>query len=193
MALSFTESVGMFFRKTPVPKIKKALALCEAAGLSVTPKDLEAHHLCGRDPVLLAEALVNARQLDIDTNLQEMSVVILAGQNPLELLLEAAKDKVSRIETFSPQRPDPIRGFAKDGCEVTPVITVVYRLSLSQQAFGFDFRHVHERLSAAVSVFINTAASRRELSLKKTAHEAELHQIAVGIIPGFKSAVIEYR
>jgi len=183
----------MCIRHTPIGKIRKALAMCEESGLAVTAKNLESHHLCGRDPVVLADALVTAKQLGVETSLQEMSAVILAGHNPHELLLEASKAKTVRFDTFSPKREDRIRGFTRDQREVFASVTAVFRLSPSQLAFRFDFRHIHERLSAAVSVNINTASDFRSLQLKKAEQEAELRLIGSDMIPSFTSIVIEYQ
>jgi hypothetical protein len=193
MPLSFSEIFAMAFRRSPVGKIRQALAKCEAAGFNVTATDLEAHHFCGHDPLLLAEALVTARQLGIETSLQEMSVIILAGKDPLELLPLAAKTKTVRFDTFSPKREDKLRGFTKDGREVFAAITINFRLSPRQLAFDFDFRHAHERLAAVLSVYINTAENFHALELNKKQHEAELHSLGVETIPGLKSVLIEYR
>lgn len=193
MPLSISEIIGMSLRNAPVAKLRKALVTCEAAGLAVTAKDLEFHHLAGGDPILLAEALASAKKLGVETSFHEMSAICLAKHNPLELLLEASKDKTARFDTFSPKREDKIRGFTKDHQEVSAVVTVVFRLSLSQSAFRFDFRHIHERLGAAVSVYINTATDYRSLQLKKPEQEAELRNIAADMIPTIKSAAIDYR
>jgi len=193
MPLSISEIIGMSLRQTPVAKIRKALATCEAAGLAVTAQDLESNHLAGGDPILLAEALASAKKLGVETSLHEMAAVCLAKHNPLELLLEASKEKIVHFDTFSPKRADKIRGFTKDQREVSAEITAVFRLSPTQLAFRFDFRHIHERLGAAVSVYINTATDYRSLQLKKAEQEAELRTIASDMIPVIKAVTIEYR
>lgn len=193
MPLSLADMFGMAIRKTPISKIRKALAVCEAAGLAVTARDLESHHLCGRDPLVLAEALVTAKQLGVSTTFQEMAAITLAGHDPLALLLDASKDRTERFDTFSPKREDRIRGFTKDQREVSAVLTVVFRLSPSQLAFRFDFRHVHERLGAAASVFINTAPDLRTLQLRRPEHEAELRLLGLDALPGLRSVAVEYR
>jgi hypothetical protein len=193
MPLPILEIIGMSLRKTPVGKIRKALAMCEEAGLAVTARDLESHHLCGRDPVVLADALVTANRLGVETSFQEMSAVILAGHNPNELLLDASKTKTVRFDTFSPKREDRIRGFTRDQREVFAAVTAVFRLSPSQLAFRFDFRHIHERLSAAVCVYINTAPDFRSLQMKKSEQEAELRFIGADMIPSFTSVAIDYQ
>jgi uncharacterized protein YqfA (UPF0365 family) len=193
MPITLTDMLGMALRNSPVLKIRKALTKCEAAGLAVTFRDLETHHLCGRDPLVLADVLVSANQLGVSTTFIEMSSIILAGHDPLPLLLDASNDRTIRFDTFSPKRDDRIRGFTRDNQEVLAALTVVYRLSLSQLAFSFDFRHVHERLGAAVSVFINTAPSLRTLQIMRMEHEAELQLLGIDALPGFRSISIEYR
>lgn len=193
MPLSFVEMLGMTFRNTPIGKIRKAPALCESAGLAVTPGELEAHHLCGKDPLVLVEALVTAQELGINTTFREMAAISLTGQDLSALLLEASNERSVTFETFSPQRDEHIKGFTQDRQETHATVTVTYSLSPSQIAFHFDFRPVHERLGAAVSVYINTAADIRALQIKKTAHESELKTLAIGMLPGIRSVAVEYR
>lgn len=193
MPLSLLEMFGMAIRKSPVSKIRKALARCEAAGLAVTARDLESHFLCGRDPLVLAEALVTAKQLGVATSLQEMAAIILAGHEPLALLLDASKERTARFDTFSPKRADHIRGFTRDQREVSAVITIIYRLSPAQLAFRFELRPVHERLGAAVSVFINTAPDLRTLLMRRDEHAAELKLLGLDTLPDLQSVSVEYR
>jgi hypothetical protein len=193
MPLSLADVFGMALRKSPIGKIRKALAKCEAAGLAVTAKDLESHHLCGRDPLVLAEALVTAKQLGVSTTFQEMAAITLTGHDPLALLLEASKDRTVRFDTFSPKRADQIRGFTKDQTEVSAVLVVVFGLSPSQLAFRFDFRQVHERFGAAVSVFINTAPDLTTLKMRRSEHEAELRLLGLDALPGLRSVSVDYR
>lgn len=72
-------------------------------------------------------------------------------------------------------------------------MTVTFCLSPSQIAFHFDFRPIHERLGAAVSVYINTATDTQALQLKKSAHESELTTLGLGMLPGIRSVAVEYR
>ena len=193
MPLSFAEMFGMALRRSPISKIRAALLKCETAGLTVTAKDLESHHLCGRDPLILAEALVTAKQLGVSTTFQELSAITLAGHEPLALLLDASKERIVNFDTFSPKRADRIRGFTQDQKEVFAALTVAFRMSPSQLAFHFDFRHIHERLGAAVSVFINTAPDLRTLQIRRSEHEAELRLLGLDALPGLQSVVVEYR
>lgn len=193
MPLKFTESLGMYFRNSPVSKIKEALKKCEAAGVAITAKDLEAHHLCGKDPMTFADALILAKKLGVTTSLQEMSAICLAGRDPIKILSGATEERIARFDTFSPEREDKIIGFTREHQQVAATITITYRLSLIQLVFGFNLRHVHERLGAAVSVFINTSPSARALQLAKVSNEAELKVIALEMLKGLTSLSIEYR
>ncbi|MDX2111585.1 MAG: flotillin-like FloA family protein [Verrucomicrobiota bacterium] len=195
MPLTFSEMFMMSLRKTPITKIKKALAKCEAAGLSVTGKELEAHYLCGGNPIVLAEACVIAKELGADTHFDQLAALCLMGRNPQELILESLKDKTIWFDTFSPKREDKIRGFTRDHREVYAAISGVYRISPGAVAMDMtvDSCHLHERLGAAVSVYINTAADVQSLQMKKPADELELLEIAKSSLPGFRSIVIEYK
>lgn len=193
MPLSLLEMIGMAIRKSPVGRIRKALARCEAAGLSVTAADLEAHSLAGGNPESLAEALVAAKELGVPAKSDEIAAVSLARHDSLELVLDASKERTAQFDTFSPTRDDRIRGFTKDGREVNATISVTYRLSPGQIAFKFDFRAVHERLAAAASVFINTAPDLSILQREKSGHEAELRQIVLPQLPGLNSVSLTYR
>ena len=193
MRFTLIELAGMALRKTPIGKIRRALEKCEAAGIAVTANDLESQHLAGGDPLVLAEALVNAKQLGVSTTFHQMAAICLAGPDPMEVLLEASRDRVVKFDTFSPKRDDRIRGFTRDQREVSASITAVFKLSPGQVAWKFDFRHVHERLGAAASVFINTSPDLRTLGLKRAKHEAELKLLAIESLPELKSIAIEYR
>lgn len=193
MPLKFTESIGMYVRNSPVSKIKLALKKCEAAGVDITAKDLETHHLCGKDPAVLADALILAKKLGVTTSFQEMSAICLAGADPMKLIPDAASQRTATFETFSPVRDERIIGFTRDHRQVSASITITYRLSLTQLAFNFSPRHIHERLGAAVSVFINTAPDMRTLQLGKAANEAELKTLALDMLKGLQSLAIEYR
>ena len=83
----------MYLRKSPVRKIRKALAKCEAAGLAVTSQDLESHSLCGKDPMVLADALVKAKTLGVQATFQEMAAICLAGKDPMILVDALAEAK----------------------------------------------------------------------------------------------------
>ena len=155
--------------------------------------DLETHALCGKDPVVLADALVAARELGVETTFLEMSAICLAGNDPMKLLSETTKVRAAKFDTFSPTREDRIIGFTRDQQQVSAAITISYALSLSQLAYGFNLRHVHERLGAAVSVFINTSPDMRTLQLRKASHEVELRSLALEMLKGLKSLAIEYR
>ncbi len=182
----------MYLRKIPVAKIEKALAISESAGFDLTAAHFESHYFCGKDPVILVEALVTAKQLGVNTSFTQLAAIDLAGRNLNEVLLESTKQRTTRFDTFSPTRSDRIRGFTNDRSEVFAVVTVVYHLMPNELAFGFDFTRVHERLGAAVSVYINTATDLRSLQLQKPEHEAELRVLGVGMIAGFVSASIDY-
>jgi len=191
--LKFSEWLAMHFRKSPVSKIRAAQSKCAAAGIEVTAQDLEAHFLCGKDPMVLADALVSAKELGVETTLRQMSAICLAGQDPMKVLLEASKERAARFDTFSPSGNDGITGFTRDHQQVSAAITITYTLSPGQVAFKFNLGHVHERLSAAISVFINASPDMRTLHLRKSAHEAELKTIALEMLAGLKSLTLEYR
>lgn len=193
MPLTIAQIIGMYLRKTPIAKVREALKICEAAGIQVTALDLESHSLCRGDPVILAKALTTAKQLGVDTSFHELAAVALARKNLIDLVHQASKERVERFDTFSPTREDKIRGFTKDQTEVFAEVTSVFRLSVRQLASRFDFRHVHERLGAAISVYINTASDFRSLQLQKSTHEAEMKALGADMIPAFKAVVIEYR
>lgn len=193
MPVTFMESLGMALRKTPVGRIRKALTKCENAGIAITAKELESHFLCGHDPVVLADALVAAKGLGVHTTCHEMSAICLAGHDPMALLLDASTDRVVTFDTYSPKRDERIVGFTRDQKEVSVTITAVYRLSPSQLAFRFDFRQIHERLGAAVSVFINTSPDINTLQLKKAEHEAQLALLVHDSLPGMRSVTLAYR
>ena len=223
--LKFADWLAMRLRKTPVRKIRAAQSKCAAAGIAITVQDLETHFLCGKDPALLADALVSAKALGVETTFQEMSTVCLigqdpalltdalvaakklgvettfremssvclTGQDPMKTLLEASKQRVAKFDTFSPTRNDPLTGFTRDLRQVFATITITYTLTPLQAALGYNLRHIHERLAAAASVFINTTPDMRTLHLQKTSHEAELKLIALELLAGLKSLTIEYR
>ena len=191
--MKFSELLAMYFRKSPISKIREALAKCEAAGIDVTAQNLETHSLCGKDPVVLANALVTAKELGVQTTFREMAAMCMVVGDPTELILGATKERVATFDTFSPTRDDRITGFTRDQRQVSATITITCTLSMSQLAFKYNMRHVHERLGAAVSVFINTASDMRTLQLRKAAHEAELKTLALEMLEGLKSLAIEYR
>jgi len=193
MPLSLSDIFGMAFRQTPIGKIRKALAKCEGAGIAVTAKDLEAHALCGQDPLVLADALVTAQQLGVTTSFQEMAAVSLVGKDPFAVLLEASKEHTVSFDTFSPKQTELLRGFTRGQEEVFAVVTLVYRLSLHQLTFHFDPSHVHERLGAAISVYINTAPDLRTLRLRQSEHEAQLAVLGLDLLPGLRSVTVEFR
>ena len=191
--LKFAEWLAMRFRKSPVSKIRAAQKKCAAAGIAVSTQDLEAHFLCGKDPMILADALAAAKEFGIETTFQRMAAICLAVHDPMKVLLEASKERFAKFETFSPAGNDRITGFTRDQRQVTATITIIYTLSPSQVAFNFNLRNIHERLGAAASVFINTTPDMRTLHLQKTSHEAELKLIALELLAGLKSLTIEYR
>ena len=118
--------------------------------------------------------------------------MLLAGHDAKELLLGASEDRVAEFDTLSPTRGDRIKGFTADDTEVLAKIKVVYRLSISQLAFRFSIQTIHERLAAAVSVYINTALSRRDLELNRTKQEAEIQNIAINSLRSVREVSIAY-
>ena len=191
--LKFADYFRMVVLKVPILKIRKALAKCAAAGIAVTVQGLEAHFLCGKDPMMLADALVSAKELGVEATFQSMAALCMVSQDPMKVLLEASKERVAKFDTFSPTKNDRITGVTRDQQQVMAAITIIYTLSPIQVALGFNPRHVHERLGAAVSVFINTSPDMRTLQLRKTSHEAELKTIALEMLAGLKSLTIDYR
>jgi len=189
---SFFEYLPMHLRGSPVAQIKQALTICQRAAISVTPVDLERHSLSGGNVLALAKGLATAKDLGVETDFMGLAVCQLAGRDLMELVLESSKRREMRIETFSPRRPDLLRGFTRDQREVAASIDLVYFLSPSQLTFSYNLTSLHERLGAAVSVFINTAPDHHALVARKFADEAELLLIAREMLPGVRQVTLAY-
>jgi uncharacterized protein YqfA (UPF0365 family) len=192
MPIPWRDRIAMSLRRSPVNEIAKALKVCESAGITATARDLESQYLCGQDPLALAEGLSSAKQLGIETSLKQMAAAQFMGHDLSKLLNEVLEDRRMKWDTFSPTRPDLIRGFTRDGVEVKASIAVVFSLTVPQATYGFTGRTVKERLGAAVSVFINTAADRTELERNRPSHEAQLRVLAQDELPGLRSLALSY-
>ena len=183
----------MFLRHTPVSVISEALKLCESAGINVSIHDFESHYLCGKDPVELAKGLVWAKELGIKTSFLEMSGALLSGVSVDELISRVTQEHHESWDTYSPEHADLIRGYTKDGVEVFAIIDISYNFDFRQAAFGFNSQNIQERISAAVSVFINTTMTREALDLQRSAHEAKLRALAINLLPYLKSLTLTYK
>lgn len=88
--IDIMELVFMRIRKSPVKEIVHTLIACKKAGVTIEKNGLETHALAGGDVNNLGKALIKAQKEEIQTDLQELTAVDLAG-NDLMAFLEKKK------------------------------------------------------------------------------------------------------
>ena len=181
----------MFLRKSPVKKINQVVSECRQAGLDVTPLEVEQYSLCGGDPLELGEALLKAKEVNVPVTIDQLTSVFVVGHDPIDSVVEAARERELVIDTFSADGEDQIRGFTQSEEEVYASARIFYWQEIYDIVTP-EVETIYERLGAAISVFINTAESLRSLQIQRPEHEAELITIAKNRFPRIKSVVVEY-
>ncbi len=78
MPLTLAQRLALWFRKSPVGPIHRALRLAEAEGLPVTRRDLESHALSGGDPEWVVRTMMSESRRTI-RDLQRLAAADLAS------------------------------------------------------------------------------------------------------------------
>lgn len=181
----------MYFRKSPVKLIKKALSISEENNIPVLPCQLEAIHFAGGDPLKIVEAIVILKQNGIPAIFDAVSAVQLAGKDVLKVANDCLKEKKLDFDTYSPEKHDKIIGHTKDGVEVHCKCEILYQTNVTH-SLGWNPSILQERLSSKLSTYINTSTCFRELKMDEFSHQAKLLVEAKSLLETVKSVSIDY-
>lgn len=194
MGISLGDRLYLMHHHVPVSEIRKALAVVERNGLSVTLRELAGHHLIGGDIEALVNGLLFAREHSIPLNRHEAVAIDLAKLStgkPLAAVLTACVEpRIYTFDTFSPEDSEPLAGFTRDGTRVEATCTLTYRLT-PQHVFGWTIERQHERLAVRIAVLINKAPDPHLLEMARPQHEQTL--LSLGADAGVQDVSLKYQ
>lgn len=148
--ISWWHIMYLRFKRIPQDLIVNTMIKAREAGITLTTAEMESHYLAGGDIKNVVEALIAAKNADkeltpdlkLNLTFAIAASIDLAKYNILKAVEEATHYKV--IET------PPIRGFAKDGIEVTMRCKVTIRPKIREIVSGAGSETVLARINEAV-------------------------------------------
>jgi SigmaW regulon antibacterial len=195
VSLSITEKIGLKLRGLPVGRIQKALALAQAAGISLNHEEIAVHLMCGRPVEPIIEALILAKREGVPTSWQELSAVDLASQGKkfdvLSAVRASAEIREMTFSSFSPDLKEPLAGICRDGSRVKAECHLLYRLPVSH-VFALRLEFLQERLATRIAALIFDAANPARLQMSRTEHEGSLLVLAQSVMPTVQKVELKY-
>ena len=162
--MPFHERLMMRLRGAPVQQILAIASRAEADGLDLTATDLEAHYLAGGTLEPCLEALQIARHLDVGVDWNDVSMLDLAGRDPVALVNAASVVHERTLE--------PVETECRDGQRVRATPRIRYRLPILAIAWGdgdeiLPWTRVRTRLAS----LIEATETPRDFAARADAHE----------------------
>jgi len=185
--------LGQMLRGSPTGDLKKAQKRAKAIGVDVSLQALEAHHLSGGDPNLLIEALEFAQANSIEISWMEAQALDLATRSSsgdiMQVLLDCVPTHKFSFDTFSPEDPELLVGFTRDGHRVKADCTLTYRKTPSH-FYGDFLKLQQEYIAVMVAILINKSSRFDSLKMAIASHEAKI--LSKYAEKGVQSVSIEY-
>lgn len=185
MSLSTLDIIGMLIRRSPVSLIRRSLERLNAAGLEVPTISLEVHAMAGGDLDRTVDAYIMAHKAGSPARWEQLVALDLAGHNPVAAVDASLKDRELDFVNYSPGNPELILGHTRDGALVRAACRVQYRPPLLP-AKDVLIR-LQERVATRMAIAIDTAESRRALSVRSRDIDAQLLALAREVLPSTRS------
>lgn len=190
MPISVMERLGMWIRRIPVGRMRRAVQLVDQEGLPISSAALEVHFLVGGDVERALEAYLLARGEGTEVDWQTLTALDLNGVDPVESVRAATKDRVLDFESYSPGGEERILGFTRAGAPLKASCKVTYRRPLV--AADELLERTQERLATRIAIIINTAEDLNALQRRLEHHEQALLFLAQSILPTAKRVEVEF-
>lgn len=189
------EKIALRLRGVPVGRIEKAMAVAQAAGISLSHHDISTHLLCGRPVEPVIEALMLAKREGVSTSWQELCAIDLASQGQKFDVLSAvrASTQVREItfSSFAPDLKEALVGICRDGLRVRAQCRILYRLPVSH-VFALRLEFLQERMAARVAALVFDATTPARLQMSRSEHECSLLVLAQSVMPTVQKVEVRY-
>lgn len=142
--------LGMRLRRIPPKVIVDELIKAKKAGLEDVYRDaLEAHYLANGNIVTVVDALISAKNANIELNFELAAAIDLAGRD----VLQAVKDSVNTKVINSPQ----VEAVAQDGIQLIVKAQITVRARLKKLVGGAGEETVKARVGQGIVATIGSA------------------------------------
>jgi uncharacterized protein YqfA (UPF0365 family) len=125
------------------------------AGLSISPNELEAHHMAGGHVPSVVSALISADKANIDLDFKSAAAIDLAGRDVFEAVQLSVNPRV--IES------PPVMAVAKDGIQLVAKARVTVRANIKQLVGGAGEETILARVGEGIVTSIGSAQSHKQV------------------------------
>jgi len=160
--VSFSELIGMRFRKVNVRTIVVSRVTAVRAGLSLSTRQLESHYLAGGRVPNVVRALIAADRANIDLSFETAAAIDLAGRDILEAVQTSVNPKVIDC-------PDPTKGketvdaVAQDGIQLRAKARVTVRANIKRLIGGATEETIIARVGEGIVTTIGSAITHKSV------------------------------
>jgi len=161
-SVSFSELIGMRFRKVNVRTIVVSRVTAVRAGLSLSTRQLESHYLAGGRVPNVVRALIAADRANIDLSFETAAAIDLAGRDILEAVQTSVNPKVIDC-------PDPTKGketvdaVAQDGIQLRAKARVTVRANIKRLIGGATEETIIARVGEGIVTTIGSAITHKSV------------------------------
>lgn len=149
------ELMFMRIRKVPPSIVVNSLITATKAGLTVSTKELETHHLAGGNVPSVIKALISADKANINLTFKQATAIDLAGRDVFEAVQISVNPKV--ITT------PKVAAVAADGIQLIAIARVTVRANIQQLVGGAGEDTILARVGEGIVTSIGSAGTHKEV------------------------------
>ncbi len=148
--ISWWHIMYLRFKRIPQDLIVDTMIRASEAGILISTAQMESHYLAGGDVLNVVNALVAAKNADSELNEDNKLNLTFGIAANIDLAKFDVLRAVEESTHFRVLETPPIRGFAKDGVEVTMKCKVTIRPKIREIVSGAGSETVLARINEAV-------------------------------------------
>ncbi|MGH7500649.1 MAG: flotillin-like protein FloA [Longimicrobiales bacterium] len=145
--------IGMRLRKVSPASVVRPLIAATKAGIELTTRQLEAHHLAGGHVDRVVKALISADKANLGLPFEQAAAIDLAGRDVLEAVRVSVNPKV--IDT------PRVAAMAKDGIQVIATARVTVRANINRLVGGAGEETILARVGEGIVSTVGSASSHK--------------------------------
>lgn len=161
--ISWWHIMYLRFKHIPQELIVETMIKASEAGIRLTTAEMESHFLAGGDIANVVDALIAARNADHELSEDLKLNLTFAIAANIDLAKFDVLKAVEEATHFRVLETPPIRGFAKDGVEVTMKCRVTIRPKIREIVSGAGSETVIARVNEAVVSEIGLSVSHYDV------------------------------
>jgi uncharacterized protein YqfA (UPF0365 family) len=160
--ISFFHMISMTLRRVPVGLIVRARIKAVQEGVNITYRDLESYYLGGGDVPRVVEALIRAKNANINLTINRAKEINRTGRDLLDAVSMSIYPKV--IDCPDATRGVPmIAAVAKDGIQLQAKARVTVRTQIDRLVGGATEETVIARVGEGIVSAIGSSESYKEV------------------------------